>query len=102
MLTHPIPGMTLPHVSAGSAATQLDFGRMGAAVIAFVLRLLALLVMTVVASLIAARGVHLYHVASAPTGSEAASSDESGTSLSLSTPDSTDSPATTSTAARRQ
>ena len=68
MLTHPVPGLVLPHAaSTGAVTPSVDFGRMGAAVVSFLLNLLVLLVMTIVGSLIAARGVHLYHVASAPT-----------------------------------
>ena len=52
MLTHPVPGLVLPHpAAAGATAPQVDFGRMGAAAISFVLKLLVLLVMTIVASL---------------------------------------------------
>lgn len=72
MLTHPIPGMALPaspHVSsnAASMAPPVDFGRLGSAAIAFLLKLAVLLIMTFVGSVIAARGVHLYYVASGTT-----------------------------------
>jgi hypothetical protein len=68
MLTHPVPGLMLSKVAAtvgGQPATP-DFGRMGTAAVSFVLRLLVLLVMTIIASLIASRGIHLYWVTSAP------------------------------------
>lgn len=69
MLTNPIPGMSLPlsaHSSsaAASSGSNVDFGRLGTATIAFLLKLAVLLVMTIVGSVIAARGVHLYYVAS--------------------------------------
>ncbi len=69
MLTHPIPGMALPSSAHGtgnaaSAASTVDFGRLGSAAIAFLLKLAVLLIMTFVGSVIAARGVHLYYVAS--------------------------------------
>ena len=72
MLTHPIPGMALPssgHAAASSAnaASTIDFGRLGSAAIAFLLKLAVLLIMTFVGSVIAARGVHLYYVASGTT-----------------------------------
>ncbi len=71
MLTHPIPGLVLPKphpsgaVSSGSADT-VDFGQMSAAAVQFILKLGALLMMTIVGSLVAARAVHLFHVASTP------------------------------------
>ena len=69
MLTHPIPGMALPSSAHGAGnaantASTVDFGRLGSAAIAFLLKLAVLLIMTFVGSVIAARGVHLYYVAS--------------------------------------
>jgi hypothetical protein len=63
MLTHPVPGLNLPRPTANVAAA-IDFGRMGAAAAEFVLRLVVLLVMVIVGSVIASRGVHIYHAAS--------------------------------------
>lgn len=85
MLTHPVPGLALPHrMSPSQAAPPVDFGSMGAAALKFVLKLLVLLVMTVVASLVTARGVHLYYVASTPAGRGNESSDDPAPALSMS------------------
>jgi hypothetical protein len=91
----------MPHASSATAAPAVDFGRMGEAAVQFLLQLLVLLVMTIVASLITARGVHLYHVASAPPGRSNTSDDGSTPSLSMSEAGPGDPPASPKIAGRQ-
>lgn len=82
MLTNPIPGLSAALSTAGKSGGTGQQPLVGgaAAVLSFLLRLAVLFVMTLAASLIAARGIHLYFasigaghgsVASEPAGNHA-------------------------------
>ncbi len=64
MLTNPVPGLSAALAQAGAKGnSQQPLVGISSAVIAFLLRLAVLFVMTIAASLIAARGIHLYFAA---------------------------------------
>lgn len=64
MLTNPVPGLSSALAQAGAKNnSQQPLVGISSAVISFLLRLAVLFVMTIAASLIAARGIHLYFAA---------------------------------------
>ena len=64
MLTNPVPGLSSALATAGAKGNpQQPLVGISSAVLSFLLRLAVLFVMTIAASLIAARGIHLYFAA---------------------------------------
>jgi hypothetical protein len=77
MLTNPVPGLTEVITTAstplkpGAAGPVVAFPGVAAAIVAFVLKLLALAVLTLVGSIMSSKGIHLYFAAAgSPIGSD--------------------------------